>query len=48
MEFFLPNMNANRNMYCVKLVMSPVWLETVEKNVVQLIEGIPPKQRILE
>jgi hypothetical protein len=25
-----------------------IWLETIRKNMVQLIEGIPPKQRILK
>jgi hypothetical protein len=45
---FVPNTNANHNMYCVKLVYVSVWLETIGKNVVQSPEGIPPKQRILE
>jgi hypothetical protein len=39
---YIPNTNANHNMYCVKLVKS-LWLKTIRKNVVHLIEEIPPK-----
>jgi hypothetical protein len=42
----IPNMYANCNMYYVKLVII-IWLETIGKNVVQPIEKVPPKQRIL-
>jgi hypothetical protein len=44
---YVPNMNINRNMYCVKLVKS-LWLKTIRKNVVQPTDGIPPEQRILK
>jgi hypothetical protein len=41
------NMHVNHNMYCVKLVKVIIRLETIRKNVVQLIERVPPKQMLL-
>ena len=43
----IPNPNANRNMYCVKLQKSLYGLEAVGTNVVQPTKGIPSKERIL-
>jgi hypothetical protein len=41
------NMHANRNIYCVKLAKSFYWFEAIGMNVVQPIERVTPKQRVV-
>ena len=44
----IPNPNANRNMYCVKLKKVIIWLKAVGKNMVQLTKRVYSTKRVLQ
>ena len=43
----VPNKNAKRNMYCVKLKVT-IWLKAVETDVVQPTQRVPSSERLLQ